>query len=390
MKALILAAGRGTRVQPVTNSIPKPMIPILNQPVMETLVKLLARHGFDDIIVNTSYLANEIESYFRDGHQFGVNLAYSFEGHKSGGEIVSHPVGSAGAIRKIQNFSGFFDGTFAVLCGDALVDLDLTALLQFHREKKAMATVALKTVAPAQLENYGVALCDESGRITGFQEKPKFGEAKSHLASTGIYLFEPEVLSFIPRDGTFDIGGQLFPALAAAGQGIYGVELPEFQWHDIGRLEDYHATVMHAMAGDIKGFEQPGREIAPGLFVGPNVNADFTKIKYQGRIYIGGSASVADGCELVGPVVIGAGAVIETGVHLERAVVLEQTRVAQFSSLVDKVIGGGYCFDKAGSVVDATMTDTSWLFSDARSLPQPLNEDQRALVRQSQSMQSII
>ena len=129
MKAMILAAGKGTRVRPITDTVPKPMIPIINRPVMEFLVDLLAQHDFGDIIVSTSYLSHEIENYFREGSRFGVRIAYSFEGYHCDGEIVPEGAGSAGGLRRIQDFSNFFDGTFAVLCGDALIDA--VALLVF-------------------------------------------------------------------------------------------------------------------------------------------------------------------------------------------------------------------------------------------------------------------
>ena len=377
MKALILAAGRGTRVQPLTDTMPKPMIPIVQTPVMEILVDQLRRHRFDEIVVNTSHLAPEIENYFRDGSRFGVQMAYSFEGHRSNGRINSEPLGSAGAMRKIHAHSGFFDSTFAVICGDAVVDIDLTALLNEHRANKAIATVALKELPEEQLQNYGVVLRDRDHRIVAFQEKPKRGEARSRYASTGVYLFEPEVMSWIPESGTYDIGSQLFPQLVAARERIYGIELPFFQWFDIGRLEDYHATVMKAMNGYIESFSMKGRRLREGLWVGPNVRADFSRIEISGPAYIGGSAEIGDGCVLRGPVVIGAGAVVGAGTHLERSIVLDQTRVAPFSLLRDKVVGGHFCIDADGTVLDGRCTDTEWLFADARSLAAALNDDQR-------------
>ncbi|HVQ40011.1 MAG TPA: nucleotidyltransferase family protein, partial [Pyrinomonadaceae bacterium] len=137
MKAIILAAGKGTRLRPLTYSVPKPMIPVLDKPVMEFLVELLALHGVNQIVVNTSYRAPDIEDYFRDGARFGVEMGYSFEGHIENGIIVDEPVGSAGAIKKIQEHSGFFDEPFVVLCGDAIVDIDLTSLMKVHQERKA-------------------------------------------------------------------------------------------------------------------------------------------------------------------------------------------------------------------------------------------------------------
>jgi mannose-1-phosphate guanylyltransferase len=368
MKALILAAGRGTRVQPLTATLPKPMMPIIDKPVLELLVEHLRRHGFDQIIVNTSYLAPQIEDYFRDGSRFGVRMGYSFEGYESAGQLIDQPLGSAGAIRKIQQHSGFFDETFAVLCGDAIIDLDLTELLRQHRAKGALATLALKTVAPEQLPNYGVALRDEHGRILSFQEKPAPGRELSRQANTGIYLFEPEILSWIPAHGSYDIGGQLFVELARAGAPMYGVELP-FEWQDIGRLEDYHRVVMAALAAG-----------AAAPRVGLNVAADFSRITLRGPVYIGASASIGDGCTLLGPLVIGAGAVVEPGVHLERCIVQEHTRLGRGASFRDQVIGRHYCIQADGSVLDGRHTDTAWLFRDARSVAAPLSAEQCAVL----------
>src|SRR5438445_2644261 len=138
MKAMILAAGKGTRVRPLTETIPKPMIPIINKPLLEFLVELLRKHGFDEIMISTSYLANQIENYFGDGSRFGVHIGYSFEGYHQDGEVLAEGLGSAGGLKMIQDFSGFYDETFAVLCGDAIVDLDLTRALGVHRGKKAL------------------------------------------------------------------------------------------------------------------------------------------------------------------------------------------------------------------------------------------------------------
>ncbi|CDN13543.1 Mannose-1-phosphate guanylyltransferase [Richelia intracellularis] len=170
MKAMILAAGKGTRVRPITYTIPKPMIPILQKPVMEFLLELLRQHGFDQIMVNVSHLAEEIESYFRDGQRFGVQLGYSFEGRIVDGNLVGEAIGSAGGMRKIQDFSPFFDDTFVVLCGDALIDLDLTAAVKWHRAKGSIATIITKPVSKEEVSSYGVVVTDDDGRVQTFQE----------------------------------------------------------------------------------------------------------------------------------------------------------------------------------------------------------------------------
>ena len=171
MKAMILAAGKGTRVRPITHTIPKPLIPILQKPVMEFLLELLRKHGFDEIMVNVSHLAEEIEGYFRDGQRFGVQIGYSFEGKIVDGDLVGEALGSAGGLRRIQDFNPFFDDTFIVLCGDALIDLDLTAAVKYHREKGAIATIVTKSVPKEVVSSYGVVVTDDEGRIQTFQEK---------------------------------------------------------------------------------------------------------------------------------------------------------------------------------------------------------------------------
>lgn len=214
---MILAAGKGTRVRPITHTIPKPMIPILQKPVMEFLLELLRQHGFDQIMVNVSHLAEEIESYFRDGQRFGVQIAYSFEGNIVDGDLVGKALGSAGGLKKIQEFNPFFDDTFVVLCGDALIDLDLTTAVKLHREKGAIATIITKTVPQELVSSYGVVVTDDNGKILTFQEKPAVEEALSTEINTGIYIFEPEVIDYIPSGQEYDLGGDLFPKLVDSG-----------------------------------------------------------------------------------------------------------------------------------------------------------------------------
>jgi len=385
MKAMILAAGRGTRVRPLTDTLPKPMIPIIHKPVMEMLVDHLREHGFDQIMVNTSYLAPQIENYFRDGQRFGVEMAYSFEGQVEDGRIIDAPVGSAGALQKIQQHSGFFDDDFVVVCGDAVIDLDLGKLMAFHKAKGAIATVALKKVPTKELVNYGVAVIDDKERITSFQEKPKAGTELSDLANTGIYIFSPKIFEKIPVATVYDIGGELLPGLAAAGDAIYGCELP-FTWLDIGRLPDFYQVVMQALRSEAPPHDLPGREIMPGVRVGPNVRINLDRVRLQGPIYIGGSASIGDGCEIIGPTLIGANADIPPSTQIRESIVLDHTRLSNFATYTHKVVGPDFCFDPEGTVLDGSHSDVNWLFSDARSAQADLTEDQRLLSELSASV----
>lgn len=369
MKAMILAAGKGTRVRPITYTIPKPLIPILQKPVMEFLLELLRQHGFDQIVVNVSHLANEIESYFRDGQRFGVEIAYSFEGRIVDGQLVGEALGSAGGMRKIQDFYPFFDDTFVVLCGDALIDLDLTAALKFHKEKGAIATLVAKPVPREQVSSYGVVVTDETGRIKAFQEKPSVEEALSTNINTGIYIFEPEIFNYIPSGQEYDIGGELFPKLVEMGAPFYAVPM-DFQWVDIGKVPDYWRAVRGVLLGEIKNVPIPGKEVAPGIYTGLNVAVNWDKVDIKGPVYIGAMTHIEDGAKIIGPTMIGPNCWICSGATVENSVIFEYSRLGAGVRLVDKLVFGRYCVDKTGAAIDVQAAALDWLITDTRqSLP---------------------
>lgn len=304
MKAMILAAGKGTRVRPITHTIPKPLIPILQKPVMEFLLELLRKHGFDEIMVNVSHLAEEIESYFRDGQRFGVQIAYSFEGKIVDGDLVGEALGSAGGLKRIQEFNPFFDDTFIVLCGDALIDLDLTAAIKWHKQKGAIATIVTKSVPKEVVSSYGVVVTDEEGRIQTFQEKPSVEEALSTNINTGIYIFEPEIINYIPPNQKYDIGGELFPKLVEKGAPFYAVNM-DFEWVDIGKVPDYWHAIRGVLLREIQNVQIPGVEVKPGIFTGLNVAVNWDKVNIKGPVYIGGMTHIEDGATIIGPTMIG-------------------------------------------------------------------------------------
>ncbi|MBW4574474.1 MAG: NDP-sugar synthase [Aphanothece sp. CMT-3BRIN-NPC111] len=380
MKAMILAAGKGTRVQPITYTIPKPLIPILQKPVMEFLLELLRQHGFDEIMVNVSHLAHEIESYFRDGQRFGVQIGYSFEGRiEENGQLVGEAVGSAGGMRRIQDFSPFFDDTFVVLCGDALIDLDLTAAVKWHKEKGAIATVVMKSVPLEEVSSYGVVVTDETGRIKAFQEKPSVKEALSTNINTGIYIFEPEVLDYIPSDQEYDIGGQLFPKLVEMNAPFYGIPM-DFQWVDIGKVPDYWRAIRSVLLGEVKNVEIPGQEVAPGIYTGLNVAVNWDKVDITGPVYIGGMTRIEDGAKIVGPTMIGPNCWLCNGSRVENSVIFEYSRLGPGVRLVDKLVFGRYCVDKTGATIDVQAAALDWLITDARQvMPSQLTAERQAI-----------
>lgn len=365
---MILAAGKGTRVQPITYSIPKPMIPILQKPVMEFLVELLRQHGFQEIMVNISHLAAEIENYFRDGQRFGVNIAYSFEGKIEDGQLVGEALGSAGGMRRIQDFHPFFDDTFVVLCGDALIDLDLTQAVQWHRAKGSIATVIMKSVPASEVSSYGVVVTDEDGRIQTFQEKPKVEEALSNTINTGIYIFEPEVLDYIPSGQKFDIGSDLFPLLVEKQAPFYGIAM-DFQWIDIGRVPDYWQAIRSVLKGEVKNVKIPGHEVKPGVYTGINVAVNWDKVDIQGPVYIGGMSKIEDHAKIIGPAMIGPNCHICGGAIVDNSVIFEYSRLGPDVRLVDKLVFGRYCVDKTGMAIDVKAASLDWLITDARQDP---------------------
>ncbi len=350
MKAMILAAGQGTRVRPLTYDLPKPMIPLLGKPVMAYLVEHLARHGVRDIMVNVSYLHDKIEEYFGEGHQFGVQIGYSFEGHTNdAGEVVPEPLGSAGGIKKIQEFGQFFDQTTIVLCGDALIDLDLGAALAEHRAKGALATVITREVPWDKVSAYGVVVADANDRITAFQEKPRRDQARSNFISTGIYIFEPEVIDMIPSGQFFDIGSQLFPLLAAEGMPFYAQRRP-FNWVDIGSVSDYWQTLQSVLQGEVPQVGMPGTELSDGVWVGLNTSIDWHGTSITGPVYIGSGVRIEAGVRITGPAWIGHGSHICEGADIERSILFEYTRVLHDVTLQEMVVFKDYSVDRAGEM----------------------------------------
>ncbi len=362
MKAMILAAGGGTRLRPLTHDMPKPMLPLLGKPVLEYLIEHLARAGVEQIMINTSHMAPAIEQYFGHGQRLGVQIGYSFEGRIENNQIFPNPIGSAGGLRKIQDLGGFFDETTLVLCGDALIDLDIGAALGEHRQRRALASVVAKEVPREQVSRYGIVVADASGRITSFQEKPRPDEALSNWASTGIYIFEPEALDLIPTGQPFDIGSQLFPLLVSRGLPFY-VQRQHFNWLDISNVHDYWSTTQRALRGEIAGLRPHGVEIRKNLWTGPNVRIEWPGTEITGPVYIGSGVHIEAGCRITGPAWIGHGARLETGAEITRSILFEYTRIAAGARLDEVIVSGNYCVGKTGE----SLLKGGPVWSDTRS-----------------------
>ncbi len=344
IKGMILAAGQGTRVRPLTQDLPKPMIPILGKPVMEYLVEHLVKYGVDEIMVNVAYKHWKIENYFGNGSRWGVKIGYSYEGVYEHGEVTPKSLGSAGGMRKIQDFGGFFDTTTIVICGDALIDLDIGAAVFEHKTKKAMASVITLEVPNSDVSNYGVVETEKDGRIIAFQEKPKPEEARSNFASTGIYIFEPEVIDLIPQGKVFDIGSQLFPMLAEKGMPFYA-QKRFFNWIDIGHVSDYWEVLQRVLKGEVAQMQMPGTETKPGVWVGINTCIDWDNVKIEGPVYIDSGVCIEAGAEIIGPTWISRGSHICTNAKVIRSVLLEYTRISSGNTFVESIVSPKYCVE---------------------------------------------
>ncbi|MDP3844402.1 MAG: NDP-sugar synthase [Oxalobacteraceae bacterium] len=376
MKAMILAAGKGTRVRPLTYDLPKPMIPILGKPVMAYLVEHLAKFGIRDIMVNVSYLHEKIEEYFGEGDQFGVQIGYSFEGYTNDeGEVVPQPIGSAGGMKKIQEFGGFFDETTIVLCGDALIDLDLKSALFEHKRKGALASVITKEVPWDKVSDYGVVVTDEDGRVLSFQEKPKQEDAHSNFASTGIYIFEPQVLDLIPADKVFDIGSDLFPLMVEQGLPFYA-QKRSYNWIDIGSVTDFWTVSQSVLLGEVAQMDVPGLQIAEGLWVGLNTQIDWEDTTIEGPVYIGSGCHIEAGCHIVGPTWIGHGSHICAGAEIIRSVLFEYTRISPDVYLDEMVVFKEYSVNRAGEMAHVSESGNSeWGNARDRRLKRRLSDE---------------
>jgi mannose-1-phosphate guanylyltransferase len=315
MKAMLLAAGLGTRLRPLTYELPKPMVPILGRPVMEHILRLLARHGFDDIIANLHYFPDLIRGRFGDGSEYGLRLAYSFE---------PELMGTAGGVRNAREHFG--DETFLVISGDALTDIDLTALMRTHREKGGIATLALKRVDDPR--EFGVVIVAEDGRIQGFQEKPDPAEALSNLGNCGIYVFEPEIFDYFPEPDFVDWAMDVYPRLLEQDVSFYGHEFPQY-WNDVGSLEEYRQGNFDALAGAVQ-------TDMPATTNGRMV-PDTAEV--EGPVFIGEGCEIAAGVRLTGPVVIGEGARIGENSALRDTIVWPRTEVDPGTVLIGAIAG---------------------------------------------------
>ena len=332
MRAMIMAAGLGTRLRPITDEMPKPMVPVLNRPVMEHILELLARHGFTEVIANLHWFPELIRDRFGDGSRFGIELRYSEE------EAL---LGTAGGVRKAADFLG---EDFLVISGDALTDIDLAAMREFHRSHGGIATLATKRVADT--DQFGVVITDTDGRVQGFQEKPDPAEALSDLANCGVYMFQGEIFDYFPAEGESKAAGpddppgfadwamDVLPALLDGDVPFYSHEVQAY-WNDIGNLEELWRSNIDAVSGEV-AIDPGAPEVAEGVRAGEGTDLAGTEVKPP-TLFGSGIEFGAD-VRVDGPAVIGDGARIGAGSRIKESVLLPGAEVGLATVLAGEVV----------------------------------------------------
>jgi mannose-1-phosphate guanylyltransferase/mannose-1-phosphate guanylyltransferase/phosphomannomutase len=317
MRAMVLAAGLGTRLRPITYEIAKPMVPVLDRPVMAHIVDLLERSGVERIVANLHHFPDQIRDYF------GESVTYRYE---------EELLGTAGGVRNCADLLG--EGTFLVISGDALTDIDLRALLASHRERGAVATLAAKRVADTR--EYGVVLHDGDGRISGFQEKPEPQDALSDLGNCGIYCFDAAIFDYFPAEPFVDWAHDVFPTLLANDVPFFVHQIEEY-WNDIGSLAELRQGTFDALTGELR-IELAGSEVAPGVIVGEGSSIEGVE-SLEGPVWVGRDVSIGAGTRLTGPLAIGDGARIGEGAALRETIVFPGTEVAARAILIGAIAG---------------------------------------------------
>ena len=281
MKAVIMAGGFGTRLRPLTVDLPKHMMPMVNRPIMEHIVALLARHGITDLVCLLYFQGERISDYFGDGSRFGVRMTYV---------TAADDFGTAGAVKNAQQHLG---EPFVVISGDLMTDFDLTALMDFHRQKGAMATITLTRVTDPL--SYGIVIVADDGRVSRFLEKPTWGQVFSDTVNTGIYVLEPEALDLVPAKTNFDFSKDLFPRLMEDDKPLFGY-IAKGYWRDIGDLGEYHRSHVDILKG-LVGVKIPGR----------------LEKRENAQVWIDQDAVISPKAQLKGTVVVGRGCTVGDG-----------------------------------------------------------------------------
>jgi mannose-1-phosphate guanylyltransferase len=318
---MLMAAGLGTRLRPLTYDVPKPLVPVANRPVMEHILLLLRRHRFGPVIANLHSFPDTIRDRFGDGSGLGIDLTYSHE---------DELLGTAGGVRNVADFFG--DEPFLVMAADALTDIDLAALRAAHEANEGIATLAVTQVS--DVSEFGVVITDSAGRIQGFQEKPDQAEALSDLASCMIYVLDREIFDYFPSKPVVDFAREVFPALLSNDVPFH-VHRIDAYWNDVGSLPEYLRGNLDAVQGAVQ-VELAGELLEPS---GGEEALERGDPGVGGRVLAGEGCEIGAGVRLDGPLVIGAGCTIGAGARVKESVVLPEAAVPPGALVASAIYG---------------------------------------------------
>lgn len=328
MKAVILVGGEGTRLHPLTSKTPKAMVPILNKPFLEYLILYLKKHKVRDIILTTSHLPHRIQSYFGDGAEWGVHLSYLVE---------ETPLGTAGAVK---NAEALLDEPFFVVNGDIVTGIDLTKMMSQHRKTKPRVSLALTPVDNPTI--YGVVETDDEGMVKRFVEKPGWEEVTTNMINAGIYILEPEVLSYVPPATNSTFERHLFPLLLEKGEPILSYPSTAY-WIDIGTPEKYLRVNHDLLSGKAPSLDTYHAQIGSNSQIHPSA-------RIEGQVLIGEGCIIAQGVRVKGPAVLGERCQLDEDALIEGAILWAESRVGKKALLKNCIVGSG-CYIQEGSQV---------------------------------------
>jgi len=328
MKCIVMAGGFGTRIRPLTMSIPKPMLPLVNKPILERIVSHLKKHGIEDLIMLLYFQPEVIKNYFGDGSDFGVKITYV---------VPQEDYGTAGACKMAEEYLGD-EERILVISGDLLTDYNLKAMMDFHEKKKSMVTIGLTRVAdPLQ---FGIVITDENSRIVKFLEKPTWGEVFSDTINTGIYLLNREVFNYIPKGNAFDYSKDLFPLLLKEGKPLYGY-IGKGYWRDIGDPDAYRYAHYDVFDGKVNiaiegtKLDLVGRDVRVGEDVKIGEDVDF-----KGTVIVGKNTTISDRCKIQRSS-IGNNCVIEQGVEIVDSIIWDNVYIKRGAKIHGAVLMNG-------------------------------------------------
>ncbi|MBW4618987.1 MAG: mannose-1-phosphate guanyltransferase [Cyanosarcina radialis HA8281-LM2] len=340
MRAVLMAGGSGTRLRPLTCELPKPMVPILNQPIAEHIINLLKRHHINEIIATLHYLPDVMRDYFQDGSDFGVQITYAVE--------EDQPLGTAGCVK---NVAELLDETFLVISGDSITDFDLSGAIEFHKQKQSKATLVLTRV-PNPIE-FGVVITDNDGRIKRFLEKPSTSEIFSDTVNTGTYILEPEVLKYLPANTECDFSKDLFPLLLKKDEPMYGY-VADGYWCDVGHLDAYREAQYDGLAQKVKLDFSKYEQQAPGVWVGQNSYIDSTA-KIQAPAIVGDNCRIGPRVVIEPGTVIGDNVTVGADADLKRPIIWNGAIIGEEVHLRACAIGRGTRVDRRAHVLEGAV-----------------------------------